>query len=78
MPLEVAIGVEPGRLEPGEPCLLRGTPEYWPAPPISQEELRAAFNPGNGWIVAAIELDRVQTRYQNDGAPAWLATIKRI
>src|SRR6266849_5546589 len=25
MPLEVAVGVEPGRLEPGEPCLLRGT-----------------------------------------------------
>jgi SAM-dependent methyltransferase len=46
--------------------------------PISQEELRAAFNPGNGWNVAAIEPERVQTRYHADGAPAWLATIKRI
>ncbi len=46
--------------------------------PISQEELRAAFSPGSGWNVAAIEPDRVQTRYHDDGAPAWLATIKRI
>jgi SAM-dependent methyltransferase len=47
--------------------------------PIRQEELRAAFNPGNGWNVAAIEPDRIQTRFHGDnGAPAWLATIKRI
>ena len=45
--------------------------------PISQEALRAAFNPGTGWSVAAIEPDRVQTRYHDDGAPAWLATIRR-
>jgi SAM-dependent methyltransferase len=46
--------------------------------PISQEELRAAFNPSNGWNVVAIEPDRTQTRYHDHGAPAWLATIKRI
>jgi hypothetical protein len=47
--------------------------------PISQEELRSAFNPGSGWNVAAIEPDRVQTRFHDaDGAPAWFATIKRI
>ena len=46
--------------------------------PISQEELRAAFNPSHGWDVVAIEPDRVQTRFHDDGAPAWLATIKRI
>jgi SAM-dependent methyltransferase len=47
--------------------------------PVSQEELGAAFGPGTGWKVAAIEPDRVQTRYHDDdGAPAWLATIKRI
>jgi SAM-dependent methyltransferase len=46
--------------------------------PISQEELRAAFNPSNGWSVAAIEPDRLQTRFHADGAPAWCATIKRI
>jgi len=46
--------------------------------PISQEELRAAFNPSNGWHVAAIEPDRLQTRFHDHGAPAWCATIKRI
>jgi SAM-dependent methyltransferase len=47
--------------------------------PVSQQALRAAFNPGTGWNVAAIEADRIQTRFHDDnGAPAWLATIKRI
>ena len=47
--------------------------------PVSQEELRAAFRPGAGWTVAAIEPDRVQTRYHDEnGAPAWFATIKRV
>jgi ubiquinone/menaquinone biosynthesis C-methylase UbiE len=46
--------------------------------PISQEELRAAFKPITGWDVAAIEPDRAQTRYHDAGAPALLASIKRI
>ena len=47
--------------------------------PVREEELRAAFNPGNGWNIAAIEPDRIQTRFHDDkGAPAWLATIKRV
>jgi len=46
--------------------------------PISQEELRAAFTPRRGWSVVAIEPDRIQTRFHDDGAPAWFATIKRI
>jgi SAM-dependent methyltransferase len=46
--------------------------------PISQEDLKAAYHPGTGWSVAAIEPDRVQTRFHDDGAPAWFATIKRI
>jgi SAM-dependent methyltransferase len=46
--------------------------------PITQEEIRAAFNPSIGWNVAAIEPDRIQTRYHDHGAPAWFATIKRI
>ncbi|HKS23297.1 MAG TPA: class I SAM-dependent methyltransferase [Thermoanaerobaculia bacterium] len=45
--------------------------------PVTEEELRAAFHPRNGWNVAAIERDRLQTRYHDDGAPAWVATIKR-
>src|SRR6266567_2381867 len=58
-------------------CFSDDGPDTGPHP-ISQEELRAAFNPSNGWKVAAIESDRVQTRYHDDGAPAWFATIKRI
>ena len=58
-------------------CFSDDGPDTGPHP-VSQEELRAAFTPGDGWKVAAIEPDRVQTRYRDDGAPAWLATIKRI
>ncbi len=58
-------------------CFSDDGPDTGPHP-ISQEELKAAFNPGNGWNVAAIEPDRVETRYHDDGAPAWFATIKRI
>ena len=46
--------------------------------PVSQEELRAAFNRSNGWKVTAIEPSRVETRYRDAGAPAWLATITRL
>src|SRR5947208_16791479 len=58
-------------------CFSDDGPDTGPHP-ISQEELRAAFNPNNGWNVAAIEPDRIQTRYHDDGAPAWFATIKQI
>jgi SAM-dependent methyltransferase len=47
--------------------------------PVTEDELRAAFQPGNGWQIAAIQPDRVLTRFHDDdGAPAWLATITRI
>jgi len=46
--------------------------------PISRQELRAAFAPGNGWEMVSIVPDRLQTRIHNDGAPSWLATIRRI
>jgi SAM-dependent methyltransferase len=58
-------------------CFSDDGPDTGPHP-VSEEELPAAFNPGSGWKVAAIEADRVQTRFHDDGAPAWLATIKRI
>jgi SAM-dependent methyltransferase len=59
-------------------CFSDDGPDTGPHP-ISQEELRAAFNPSNGWNVAAIEPDRLQTRFHdNHGAPAWFATMKRI
>jgi SAM-dependent methyltransferase len=46
--------------------------------PVSRDELKAVFNPATGWNVTAIQPDRAQTRYHDDGAPAWFATIKRI
>jgi len=47
--------------------------------PISQEELKAAFNPSSGWHLAAIQPDRIHTRFHGEhGAPAWFATIKRV
>jgi SAM-dependent methyltransferase len=46
--------------------------------PVSEEELRAAFDPGSGWRIAALDRDRLRTRFSDDGAPAWRATIARI
>jgi SAM-dependent methyltransferase len=43
--------------------------------PVTKHELRAAFE--DGWTVAAIEPERLQTRFHAGGAPAWLATIRR-
>jgi SAM-dependent methyltransferase len=58
-------------------CFSDDGPDTGPHP-VSQEELRAAFNPSTGWNVAALEPERIQTRYHDDGAPGWLATIRRI
>jgi SAM-dependent methyltransferase len=58
-------------------CFSDEGPETGPHP-ISQEQLRAAFNPCHGWNVAALERERIETRFHDHGAPAWLATIKRI
>ncbi len=49
--------------------------------PVSEEVLRTAFGPRSGWKVAAVEPDRIETSYDDDGGggtPAWLATIERI
>jgi SAM-dependent methyltransferase len=46
--------------------------------PISQQELRAAFTRRSGWSVASISPDRCRTRFDTQGAPAWLAKIERI
>jgi ubiquinone/menaquinone biosynthesis C-methylase UbiE len=58
-------------------CFSDKGPETGPHP-VTQEELRAAFNPQNGWNIFAIEPERIQTRFHRDGAPAWFATMKRI
>jgi SAM-dependent methyltransferase/catechol 2,3-dioxygenase-like lactoylglutathione lyase family enzyme len=44
--------------------------------PISQDELRAAFS-SSGWSVASVSPDRLRTRFDAQGAPAWLAKIER-
>lgn len=46
--------------------------------PVSQEELRAAFNRGQGWNVTVIGAETIQTTLDAGGVPAWLATISRI
>jgi SAM-dependent methyltransferase len=58
-------------------CFSDDGPDTGPHP-IREEELRAAFQPSNGWKVPTIARDRIETRFHNDGAPAWFATIKRI
>jgi hypothetical protein len=58
-------------------CFSDQGPETGPHP-ISQSDLRAAFTHDSGWTIAAIEADRVQTRFHSDGAPAWLVTVRRL
>ncbi|MFI6318287.1 class I SAM-dependent methyltransferase [Nonomuraea sp. NPDC050556] len=43
--------------------------------PVSEQELRSAFS--HGWDVSAVEPILIPNRMQPDGAPGWLATIKR-
>jgi len=59
-------------------CFSDDGPDTGPHP-VCQQDLRAAFNPSHGWNVATLKADRIQTRFHDDnGAPAWIATIKRI
>jgi SAM-dependent methyltransferase len=58
-------------------CFSDDGPDTGPHP-VSEEELRAAFTPDSGWSVATIEPDRVLTRFHDNGAPAWFATVNRI
>jgi SAM-dependent methyltransferase len=57
-------------------CFSDAGPKAGPHP-VSEDELRAAFDPSSGWTVVTIEPDRLRTRFHDNGAPAWLATIKR-
>ncbi len=58
-------------------CFSNDGPDPGPHP-VSRQDLRAAFHSGTGWHLASIEPDRLQTRFHEDGAPAWLATVTRI
>jgi SAM-dependent methyltransferase len=57
-------------------CFSDSGPDTGPHP-VSEEELRAAFNSHSGWNVVAVEPDRIHTRFHHNGASAWLATIQR-
>jgi SAM-dependent methyltransferase len=47
--------------------------------PVSEADIRACFGPDTGWQVVALERERVGTTFHGDaGAPAWLATIRRM
>jgi SAM-dependent methyltransferase len=43
--------------------------------PVSQDELRAPF--GDGWRMASLAPERIETRFHEHGAPGWLARIQR-
>jgi hypothetical protein len=46
--------------------------------PVSREEL-TSFGATSDWEIASIEPERLRTRFHGEqGAPAWLATIKRL
>ena len=59
-------------------CFSDAGPDASGPHPISQEELRAAFKRRSDWSVASVSPDRIQTRFDAQGAPAWLAKIGRI
>jgi len=57
-------------------CFGNDGPDVGPHP-VSPEELRVAFAPARGWSLMAIRPERIHTRFLDEGAPGWLATIKR-
>lgn len=58
-------------------CFSDHGPDLGPHP-VRQDELKAAFNPDNGWNGVAIEPERIETRFHANGVSAWLASSKRI
>ncbi|MFI5715249.1 class I SAM-dependent methyltransferase [Nocardia sp. NPDC051750] len=58
-------------------CFSDTGPEPGPHP-VPRHELTAAFGPGTGWRIESIAPERVGTRFHDNGAPGWLATIERI
>lgn len=57
-------------------CFSDGGPDTGPHP-VSRQELNAAFTAADGWDLAAVEPERIETRFHDHGAPAWLATVER-
>lgn len=59
-------------------CFSDADPENAGPHPVSEHELRAPFEAGDGWAVASISADVAQSRFAPEGVPAWLAKIERI
>jgi len=57
-------------------CFSDAGPETGPHP-VREDELRAAFASSARWEVVSIVPQRIETRFHEHGAPAWLATVKR-
>lgn len=57
-------------------CFSDDAPDIGPHP-VRADELRAAFDTQGGWDVIALERDRIQTTFMQEGVPAWFATIRR-
>jgi SAM-dependent methyltransferase len=59
-------------------CFADTGPDAGPHP-VSRDALAAAFAAGTGWELAAVEPERLGTRFSDeDGAPAWLVTARRV
>jgi cyclopropane fatty-acyl-phospholipid synthase-like methyltransferase len=58
-------------------CFSDAGPDTGPHP-VREDELRAAFSPDSGWTVVTVKAERIETRFHDNGAAAWLATIGRI
>jgi SAM-dependent methyltransferase len=59
-------------------CFRDVEPEIAGPHPVSQEELRAAFERNGGWSVVSVSPDLIQTRLDTRDLPAWLAKIERV
>jgi ubiquinone/menaquinone biosynthesis C-methylase UbiE len=59
-------------------CFSDADPDAAGPHPVSEDELRAAFENGGGWEVEAVEPSRIHMRLTPGSAPAWLAAIRRI
>ena len=55
-----------------------GPPDTRGPHPVSQEELRGPFDRSRSWSITAVSPERLRTRFNEEGAPAWLAKIKRM
>jgi SAM-dependent methyltransferase len=46
--------------------------------PVSENALRAAFGRSGAWSVASVAAESLETTFQDESFPAWLATVKRL